>query len=96
MKFIAWTYSLAVCGSLIWSAVGHIISNQTGREQLFPQFLFYFLSLPSSLLIDIANDRMPWIFDIPYATPVIMICIGGIQIAAVWFIAIRFGANRHR
>jgi hypothetical protein len=96
MKLFAWIYSLAVCGSLLWSAVGHIISTQTGREQLLPQFLFYFLSLPSSLLIDYINDTIPWILDIPYATPVVMICIAGIQIAVVWLIAIRFGARGQR
>lgn len=90
MKVIAAIYSMVLGGVALWTWVVYFHYKGTVGEHLLPGIVLQLVTLPSSFLMEWIAELMPWILSSPVAILSIMTGLGGIQMVAVWLVAMRF------
>jgi hypothetical protein len=82
-------------GVALWTWVVYFYYKGTVGKHLLPGFVFQFVTLPSSLLMEWIAELMPWILSSPIIIMSIMTGLGAIQVVAVWLVAMRLKFQRN-
>lgn len=89
MRVVAAIYSFLLGGVALCTWITHFLYEGSTREHLLPGIALYFVTLPSSLLMERVVGEVPWILSSPITILSIMTGLGGIQVGLVWLLAAR-------
>lgn len=89
MRVIATIYTLVLVVASSWDWATLLFENPA-EEHLLPGLVFYFVSMPSSLLMEMIVNVLPSVLHNVIAFQLIWTVLGALQVAAVWFVALRF------